>query len=158
MAWKNGKNGFHGVENARRGMTLLEVLIAVVILGTSVGALVAASMRSLAVVRQAQNYEEARRMLGRVEAENPLWLKDEIEAGSETGRFEGGDAEGWSWERVLEEVETSGESGEEGEGLFLLKTRVYWPTSGGGKGMEETVEYLFVPKNAGGERTLKPAT
>ncbi|MBR6021056.1 MAG: hypothetical protein IK066_01405 [Kiritimatiellae bacterium] len=139
-------------------MTLLEVMIAVVILGVSVGALVAASSRSLAVVRQAQDYEAARRMLGRVEAENPLWLKDEIEAGSESGRFEGSDASGWSWERVLEEVETTGESGAEGEGLFLMKTRVHWPTSGGGQGTEEIVEYLFVPKNGAGERTLKPST
>ena len=30
---------------------------------------------------QAENYEVARRMLGRVDAENPLWLEDEIVAG-----------------------------------------------------------------------------
>jgi type II secretory pathway pseudopilin PulG len=139
-------------------MTLLEVLVAVAILGASMGALVAAAGRALAVVKQARDYEAARRMLARAAAENPLWLKDEIEAGSESGRFEGADAAGWSWERVLEEVETSGESGEENEGLFLMTLRVHWPLAGGGQGTEETVEYLFVPKNAAGERTLKPAT
>ena len=137
---------------------MLEVLIAVAILGVSVGSLVAAAGRALSVVKQARDYETARRMLGRAAAENPLWLKDEIEAGTESGRFEGEDAAGWTWERVLEEVETSGESGEENEGLFLMTMRVHWPLSGGGQGTEETVEYLYVPKNAAGERTLKPAT
>ena len=136
-------------------MTLLEVMIAVVILGTTVGGLVMASSQALSAVRQAQDYETARRMLGRVEAENPLWLKDTIEAGTESGRFEGGDAAGWTWERELREVQTTGES-DEGEGLFLLITRVHWPTRNG-HGTEETTEYLYVPENGGGDRTLKPA-
>ena len=45
------------------GMTLVEVLLAVVILGIALGGLVEAASRSLAVVRQARNYEMARRML-----------------------------------------------------------------------------------------------
>jgi len=132
-------------------MTLIEVLLAVVILGTALVALVEAASRALAVVRQARNYETARRMLGRVEAENPLWLEDEIVAGQDSGGFDGGPS-GWSWNRVIEDY---GMEDEQKEGLFLLTTRVFW-TRGNKKGMEETVQYLYVPENSDGERTLKP--
>ncbi len=72
--------------------------------------------------------------------------------------MEGGEArEGnWRWERVIEEVETTGESGaDEKAGLFLLTTRVMWGQEGGRGGREETTEYLFVPY-VDGKRTLKP--
>ena len=132
-------------------MTLVEVLLAVVILGIALGGLVEAASRALAVVRQARNYEMARRMLGRVDAENPLRLLDEIQAGQESGGFEGGPS-GWSWTRTLEDL---GEADEQQEGLFLLTTRVFWGT-GERKSMEETVQYLYVPENRDGVRTLKP--
>ncbi len=133
-------------------MTLIEVMLAVVILGTALGALVEAASRALAVVRQAHNYEMARRMLGRVEAENPLWLEDEITAGQDGGGFDGGPS-GWSWTRNIEDY---GVEDEQKEGLFLLTTRVFW-SRGSKKGMEETVQYLYVPENSDGERSLKPA-
>jgi len=132
-------------------MTLIEVLLAVVILGTALGALVEAASRALAVVRQARNYEMARRMLGRVETENPLWLEDEIIAGQDSGGFDGSPS-GWSWSRVIEDY---GIEDEQKEGLFLLTTRVFW-SRGNKKGMEETVQYLYVPENSNGERSLKP--
>ena len=132
-------------------MTLVEVLLAVVILGIALGGLVEAASRALAVVRQARNYEMARRMLGRVDAENPLRLLDEIQAGQEGGGFEGGPS-GWSWTRSLEDL---GVDDEQKEGLFLLTTRVFWGT-GERKSMEEAVQYLYVPENRDGVRTLKP--
>ncbi len=132
-------------------MTLVEVMMAVVILGLALGGLVEAASRALAVVRQARNYETARRMLGRVEAEQPLWLLDEIKAGEESGGFEDAPP-GWSWSRAL--VDFS-EEDEQQEGLFQMTTRVYW-TQGARRGMEETVQMLYVPKNTNGKRTLKP--
>lgn len=134
----------------RAGMTLIEVMLAVVILGMSLGALVEAASRALAVVRQARNYEMARRMLGRVDAENPLRLLDEIVAGTESGGFKGGPS-GWSWTRTL--VDFSADD-EQKEGLFQLSTRVSW-SQGEGRGMEETVQMLFVPVRDG-KYTLKP--
>lgn len=136
---------------ARAGMTLVEVMMAVVILGLALGGLVEVASRALAVVRQARNYETARRMLGRVEAENPLWLLDEIKSGEESGGFEGGPS-GWSWSRSLVDF---GEEDEQKEGLFQLTTRVYW-SQGARRGMEETVQMFYVPKNLDGKRTLKP--
>lgn len=133
-------------------MTLIEVLLAVVILGTALMALVEGASRALAVVRQARNYEQARRMLGRVDAENPLRLMDEITAGQESGGFVGGPA-GWNWVRILEDF---GQVDEEQEGLFKLTTRVYWSQTGERRGMEETVQFLYVPENIDGKRSLKP--
>lgn len=132
-------------------MTLVEVLLAIVVMGISLGVLLEAATQALAVVRQAHNYEEARRMLGRVEAENPLWLKDEITAGEESGGFEGG-APGWTWTRILEEFDAEDE---DQEGLFRLTTRVHWSRGRGGR--EETVQLLYVPENSEGKRTLKPS-
>jgi len=132
-------------------MTLIEVILAIVILGLALGTLIEASSRALAVVRQARNYEMARRMLGRVDAENPLRLKEEIEAGQETGGFEGG-PEGWSWTRTIEDL---GEADEQKEGLFRLTTRVTW-AQGERRSTEETVQMLYVPENSDGVRTLKP--
>lgn len=125
--------------------------MAVVILGMALGGLVEAASRALAVVRQARNYEMARRMLGQVEAENPLWLEDEIQAGEESGGFDSGPA-GWSWTRTLVDY---GQDDEQKQGLFLLTTRVYW-SQGEKRGLEETVQYLYVPKNNEGKRTLNP--
>jgi hypothetical protein len=133
-------------------MTLIEVLLAVVILGTALGALVEAASRALAVVRQARNYEQARRMLGRVDAENPLRLIEEIRAGQESGSFEGGPA-GWSWVRIFEDF---GEADEQQAGLFKLTTRVSWSREGGARGLEEVVQMLYVPEDSDGKRTLKP--
>lgn len=137
----------------KAGLTLIEVMLAVVILGLALGGLVEAASRALAVVRQARNYEMARRMLGRVDAENPLRLEDEIQAGEESGGFDGGPA-GWSWTRTLVDY---GADDEQKQGLFLLTTRVYW-SQGDKRGLEETVQYLYVPKNGDGKRTLKPET
>ena len=132
-------------------MTLVEVLLAVVILGIALGGLLQGASEALAVVRQARNYEMARRMLGRVDAENPLRLLDEIQAGQESGGFEGGPA-GWSWTRSLEDL---GADDDQKEGLFMMTTRVFWGT-GERKSMEEAVQYLYVPENRDGVRTLKP--
>ena len=131
-------------------MTLVEVMMAVVILGLALGGLVEGASRALAVVRQARNYELARRMLGRVDAENPMRLEDEIQAGEESGDFEDGPP-GWSWTRTL--LDLSADDAQP-EGLFLLTTRVYW-AQGQGRGMEETSQMLYVPVRDG-KYTLKP--
>jgi hypothetical protein len=133
-------------------MTLVEVMLAVVILGLSLGALVEGASRALAVVRQARNYEQARHMLGRVDAENPLRLLDEIVPGTESGGFDSGPS-GWAWERTIEEVDSEDE---EQAGLFRLTTRVTWTQSGQRRAFEETVQLLYVPENSEGKFTLKP--
>ena len=146
------KNPFPAPGSRRSGLTLIEVMLAVAILGMALGGLIEAASRALAVVRQAQNYEMARRMLGRVDAENPLRLLDEIVAGEESGGFESG-PQGWTWTRMIADF---GADDEQKKGLFQLTTRVSW-SQGERRGMEETVQLLYVPKNSDGKFTLKPA-
>lgn len=138
----------------RQGMTLVEVLLAVVILGVSLGALLGAASQAMGVVRQARNYEMARRLLGQVEVEKPLRLEDEIKVGEESGAFEDG-PEGWSWTRKIEAASEEGEEDELMGGLYLVTTTVHW-SRGGKQSSEEVVEYLYVPENSDGVRTLKP--
>ncbi|MDD2236646.1 MAG: prepilin-type N-terminal cleavage/methylation domain-containing protein, partial [Kiritimatiellae bacterium] len=55
---------------ARRGklgLTLIEVLMALAIMGIGLAGLVAAASRCLAVARKAKNYENTRRLLGEAE-------------------------------------------------------------------------------------------
>lgn len=137
------------------GMTLIEVLLAMLILGVSTVALIEAASQAIGVVRQARNYEMARRLLGQMEAENPLRLLDEIEAGTETGTFESGPA-GWTWTRIIEDVEEAADD-EQMAGLFLLTMRVSW-SQGARSGSEEISRYLYVPEDSDGVRTLKPKT
>jgi type II secretory pathway pseudopilin PulG len=136
-------------------MTLVEVLLAIVILGVSLIALVDGASQALSVVRQARNYEMARRMLGQVEAESPLRLMDEISAGQESGAFQSGPS-GWTWAREIVDV-SEGDEDDQRAGLFLVTTRVSW-SHGRRSGSEEVTQYLYVPEDSDGTRTLKPRT
>jgi prepilin-type N-terminal cleavage/methylation domain-containing protein len=122
---------------ARAGLTLIEVMLAVAILGIGITALVAAASRCLAVVRRAKNFETARHLLAVVEVEEPLQLKEEIEEGSESGSFSG-DFRGFSWQRRITMV------GEEDEGLYEVSTRINWSELGK-TSFEEVVTYLYAP-------------
>ena len=135
----------------------MEVLLAVVILGVSLAALLAAASQAMGVIRKARNFEVARRLLAQVEAESPLRLKDTIEEGTESGSFRGGPS-GWTWTRKIEAVPSPVASDDEfADGLFVVTTTVSW-SQAGQNSSEETTRYLYVPKNANGEYTLKPET
>lgn len=99
-------------------MTLLEVLLAVLILGMGLSALTATTSRCLAVIRKARYLERAREMVVRVELEAPLDEEDILNS-EESGNFE--DVEGYRWTRTVEPVDE-----EYKPGLFTVTTRVYW--------------------------------
>lgn len=54
----------------RAGLTLVEVILALMIIGTGLVALVAAVSRCLSVPRLAMNFDTARELLGQLEAED----------------------------------------------------------------------------------------
>ena len=154
---KSSKSFSNHWKNRSAAFTLVEVLLAVVILGISLSALLAAASQAMGVIRKARNFEVARRLLAQVEAESPLRLKDAIEEGSESGTFRGGPA-GWTWTRTIAAVPSPvADDDEFSDGLFLVTTTVSWSDSGRNSS-EETVRYLYVPQNANGEYTLKPDT
>ena len=139
----------------REGMTLVEVLLAIVILGSALAALLGAASQAIGVVKQARNYETARTMLAQVEVEKPLRLEDEITVGEDGGIFRDG-PDGWRWSRKIEAASEEGEDDEKMGGLYLVTTTVYWGSGSGKTSSEETVRYLYVPENIDGKRTLRP--
>lgn len=118
------------------GLTLLEVLLAIAILGVGAAVLLTAAARCMSVVSRARHYSTAQRLIHRVGAENPL-SRGMIDTGRASGTFS--DEPAYRWERELTESEQ-----EEREGLFTLRTRVSWSDRGQDR-YEETVTWIYIP-------------
>ncbi len=118
------------------GMTLIEVLIALIILSVGVSSMMVAMSRCLAVVRTARNLNVARSLLRQVDIENPIERKN-IEEIMETGNFE--DTEAYTWSREIFMVDE-----EERPGLFIVTTRVKW-SERGKESFEEIIAYKYAP-------------
>ncbi len=118
------------------GMTLIEVLIAMVILSVGVSSMMVAMSRCLAVVRTARNLDVVRSLIRQVDLENPIDRKN-IEETTETGDFE--DTEGYTWSREIFMVDE-----EERPGLFLVTTRINW-SERGKDSFEEVITYKYAP-------------
>jgi prepilin-type N-terminal cleavage/methylation domain-containing protein len=117
-------------------MTLIEVMIALVILSVGVSSMMMAMSRCLAVVRTARSLDVSRSLLRQVDIENPI-DKEDLEEGWESGEFE--DAEGYTWRREVSIVDE-----EESPGLFLVTTRVQW-SARGKEAFEEIIGYKYAP-------------
>jgi prepilin-type N-terminal cleavage/methylation domain-containing protein len=117
-------------------MTLIEVLIAMIILSISASALLLAMSRCLEVVRTARSRETARNLIARVDVENPIESVDLNEL-SESGSFE--EIDGYVWYRDIEIVDQ-----EERPGLFLITTRVQWAERGR-DAYEEVTMFRYAP-------------
>lgn len=119
---------------ARLGLTLIEVMIAMAIIGIGIVVLVTAAARCIGVVRQSKNYHMARAILDRGEAEHPIIkdkeTKDLINLDVEPVRYDNG----FTFTRKAEE-------GAE-EGLILLRSTVSW-SERSRSAQEEVVTYLF---------------
>lgn len=123
--------------HSQKGLTLIEVLLAVVILGVGAGVLMLATARCLSVVKKAQHYTTAQRLIMRVGAENPL-TRGEIQPGTDSGDFS--DESAYRWEREIIEPEEDYRLG-----LYTVRTRVIW-SDRGRDAFEETVTWLYIPQ------------
>lgn len=108
-----------GLFTRRSGLTLIEVMLALVILGTGMVALVTAAGRCIGVARQAKNYETARELLARVEVEKPMMLEEEPEDIAADGSFDP-PFSAFRWSRTIEQ------EGFEDDGLWRVATEVTW--------------------------------
>lgn len=122
------------------GFTLVEAVLALAILSIGLFALMEATSKCLAVVRQSKNYQTARAVLDRGELEHPLVRTNEVERNAVSETYDG-----YTFSREVQAVD-----GE--KGLYLVTTRV-----SGAKPdqppLEEVVSCLFCPEaalNAGG--------
>jgi len=126
----------------KQGLTLIEVMIAMAILGIGLSVLIQTAARCLSVISQSKSYETSRNLLNRVELEDPIALKEEVEEGTDSGTFDHPYSR-YRWERNIEVV------GEEEDGLFKVKTRVYW-SERGDELYDEVVTYIYAPPEVEG--------
>jgi len=131
------------ISSTKSGLTLIEVLIAMVILSVGVSSMMLAMSRCLAVVRTARNRDVARSLLWLMDVEHPI-DKQSIEELSESGDFE--DTEGYTWQREVIMVDE-----EYRPGLYLVTTKIEWSRRGK-SAFEELVEYKYAPY---AERTIR---
>jgi prepilin-type N-terminal cleavage/methylation domain-containing protein len=142
--WINGKESIssqsfdHPIirsSKSRLGLTLIEVMLAVVILGIGSGVLLLATARCLAISTKAQRYSTAQRLIGQVDAEHPL-TRATMDAGTGSGTFD--DDPDYQWEREITEPEN-----ENRNGLFTVRTRVSW-SNRGRNSFEEVITWHFI--------------
>jgi prepilin-type N-terminal cleavage/methylation domain-containing protein len=119
----------------RRGLTLIEVMLAVVILGIGSGVLMLATARCLSIVSKARHYSTAQRLILRADAEQPL-NRGEIRPGMQSGDFDG--EPGYTWEREITESDD-----ENRKGLYTVRTRVIW-SDRGRESFEEVVTWHYI--------------
>jgi len=113
---------------------LIEVMLALVILGVGMVALVTAAGRCISVARQAKNFGTARELLARVEVEKPMLLEENVEDVVGGGTFES-PFEQFRWTRTVEQ------NGFEEDGLWLVVTEILWTEDERSK--KERVETLL---------------
>ena len=126
----------------RAGLTLIEVMLALVILGMGMVALVTAAGRAISVARQAKNFDTARELLARVEVEQPMMLEEEVEDIAGSGSFES-PHEAFSWTRTVEQ------EGFEEDGLGRVDTEISWTEDQRGK-KERVATLIYWPEDKEG--------
>ncbi|HMP74451.1 MAG TPA: prepilin-type N-terminal cleavage/methylation domain-containing protein [Kiritimatiellia bacterium] len=126
----------------RAGLTLVEVILAVAILGIGLTALVTAASRTLHVLRQAKNLDTARELFGLLEATKPIQLEDKMEDAAGSGTFPR-PYQNYRWTRDVEIV------GDEEDGLWQLIVSIMWTENN--RPRKETVHtYVFWPEEVQG--------
>lgn len=123
----------------KRGMTLIEVLLASVILGTGLAALLTATSRCLIVMRRSQEYQQAQWALTQGELEFPILYAEDIMDQDVSGE----DYDGYTFSREIEDDEDE-------DGLYLVRSKVTWESAGREK-IEEVVEYVYQPESESDE-------
>ncbi len=116
------------------GVTLIEVMLAVALLGISFTVLLTAASRCIAAIKQAQIYQKAQWTLAMAEAEHPLIKTNDIEElnyGPET--FDNG----LTYTRIVEDDEDE-------DGLYVVRSRVSWSVHDSSR-FEEVVYYIYKP-------------
>ncbi|MDF7798923.1 prepilin-type N-terminal cleavage/methylation domain-containing protein [Pontiellaceae bacterium B1224] len=121
---------------SKKGLTLVEVLLALVILSVGVSSMMMAMSRCLAVVRTARNRDVARGLIQRIDLEFPIERVDLAEL-SESGEFD--ELDGYTWFRDIQMVDE-----EYRPGLFLVTLRVQW-SERGRDAFEEITMYKYAP-------------
>ena len=119
--------------SSRAGLTLIEVLLAMIILATGALVLMTAVSRCLAVIRISRNYHTARHIFDRGELEYPVFIKDKEVVNLDVSPVEY--ENGFTFSRESKEDPNH-------KGMRIVHTQVNWSDRGNQRG-EETVSYLY---------------
>ena len=119
----------------KRGLTLIEVLLAVTILGFSLTVLLTAASRCLAVIRFARIYPVAQWTLAMGELDHPLRPVEDLKDLEVAGEDYPG---GFAFVRTVDDDEDD-------DGLHVVRTRVTW-SDRERQPYEEVVQYLYQKK------------
>ena len=133
-----------GYRRSRRGLTLIEVLIAVAILSVGAAVLLTATSRCLAVIRAARDYYAARHVMDLVDIEHPILAvkvngQDQIlNATLDNLDY----PNGFTASRSIERSETY-------KDLLIVNTRVYRRDGSTNRGEQATSFLYFTNEVAG---------
>lgn len=116
----------------KKAFTLVETLLALLILSFGMTVLLTGAARSMASIRMSKDYQDAQWTFGQAEVLFPLLVTgDPMELEVPPHDFDNGHV----FERRIEETED--------EGLFIVHASVTWSLRNR-QGREETVRYLLV--------------
>ncbi len=132
----------------RAGLSLVEVLLALTILGIGLTAWMTAAARGLAVISQSQRYALSRHLLERVELDHPPAFEETLSEGVEHGDF-GPEVPGARWQREIIAEDAAG------EGLYRIVTRVLW-TEHGRAIHDEIITLRYAPETPYGGSFMRP--
>ncbi|NQT92449.1 MAG: prepilin-type N-terminal cleavage/methylation domain-containing protein [Lentisphaerae bacterium] len=119
----------------RRGLTLIEVVLAVAILSVGLSFLLAAASKCIAVMKVSGKYQRAQWIRGRGELEFPL---------AEAEELDDMEVEPYEYDNGLSFSREVGDDDDE-DGLYVVRTRVSW-SEHGRESFEEVVRYVWHPE------------
>jgi prepilin-type N-terminal cleavage/methylation domain-containing protein len=125
----------------KSGFTLIEVMLATMILAMGLGMILMGVSQCLGVAKAARVFDTTRNLLSQVEAENPIEIVEEIDEIEGHGDFEEAKYRGYSWKRTVEE------EGDKKYGLFKITTTVTW-SENEKESSESVVTYRYSEKEA----------
>lgn len=121
----------------RSGFTLIEILLATMILAFGLMALMAALSNCAVMMTLSKEYQDAQYVFSLGELKYPIQESDDVEKDLPVDP-DSDLAEGYVFERTVDEKEK--ETNVEDDGLFVVRTRVTWGT--GDDQTEELVRYV----------------
>ncbi len=124
--------------HSRAGLTLVEVLMAIAVLGIGLSILVSSAGQALGVVKRSRHFETARHLFDIVELENPILEIETMVDQTESGGFEAPN-DAYTWTRTVEPMFNFEE---EETGFYVIRTRILW-SDRGQQSYEEMVTGVF---------------